>query len=253
MSAAPVLRFENVTKQYPVHWYGGVLTALAGVSFELRPGDVLALLGPNRAGKTTLVKILLSLCRPTSGQLWRFGYTAAERSSLGRIGYMHESQAFPRYHTASGLLRYYGALACIPEPEINERLPKLLDLVGLGDREREPIAHFSKGMVQRLGLAQALINEPDLLVLDEPAEGLDLPGRQVLYDAIAEQRRQGKAVLWITHQTQDVERFCNRLVVLVQGRLVFDGTAGELTAPLARQQDRSLEQALELLYQRKAS
>jgi ABC-2 type transport system ATP-binding protein len=253
MSEAPVLQLENVTKQYPAHWYGGVLTALAGVSFELRPGDVLALLGPNRAGKTTLVKILLSLCRPTSGQVWRFGCTAGQRATLGRIGYMHESQAFPRYHTASSLLRYYGALACIPEPVINERIPKLLELVGLGDRESEPIARFSKGMVQRLGLAQALINGPDLLVLDEPAEGLDLPGRQILYDAIAEQRRQGKAVLWVTHQTGDVERLCNRLIVLVEGHLVFDGTAAELTGPMTHQQNQSLEQALEILYQRKAA
>ena len=249
MSAAPVLQFENVTKEYPTNWYGGSLTALAGVSFELQPGEVLALVGPNRAGKTTLVKILLSLCRPTSGRVWRFGNTAAYRPSLGRIGYMHESQAFPRYHTANGLLRYYAALGCISEPQINERIPKLLELVGLVDRRNEPIARFSKGMVQRLGLAQALINDPDLLVLDEPAEGLDLSGRQLLYDVMVEQRRRGKAVLWITHETAAVERTCHRLAVLVQGRLVFDGTASELLRSNSTQQNQSLEGALENLYQ----
>jgi ABC-2 type transport system ATP-binding protein len=254
MSATPVFQFENVSKHYPTDWLGRrSLTALVGVSLRLQPGEVLALLGPNRAGKTTLVKILLSLCRPSSGSVLRFGSPASNRASLGRIGYMHESQAFPRYHTASGLLRYYGALACISEPAIQRRIPKLLDLVGLSDRQGEPIARFSKGMVQRLGLAQALLNEPDLLVLDEPAEGLDLAGRQLLVDVITEQRRQGKSVLWITHQTAEAGQLCDRLAVLVQGRLVFEGAVGDLPRGNADPRDVSLEHALAAIYRRGAA
>ena len=110
------------------------MRALDGVSLTLVPGEVFALLGPNRAGKTTLVKLLLSLCRPTSGSLVRLGKPAADRSTLARVGYVHENHAFPRYLTATGLLQYYGALSLMPEPEVLERVPKLLDIVGLADR-----------------------------------------------------------------------------------------------------------------------
>ena len=171
---------------------GRTVEALRGVSFGIEPGEVFALLGPNRAGKTTLLKILLGLCHPSGGRVFRLGRPLSERSTLARVGYMHENQAFPRYLTATTLLEFYGDLSWIPPAVLRTRVPALLERVGLADRAREPIARFSKGMVQRLALAQALLAEPDLLVLDEPMEGLDLSARLLLQEIVAEQRRRGQ-------------------------------------------------------------
>ena len=184
-----VAEFVEVMKTYrtPVR-RGRTVEALRGVSFGVAPGEVFALLGPNRAGKTTLVKILLGLCHPSGGRVVRLGRPLSERSTLARVGYMHENQAFPRYLTAVALLNYYGALSWIPPATLATRVPTVLERVGLADRAQEPIARFSKGMAQRLALAQALLAEPDLLVLDEPLEGLDLHGRQLLQDIIVQQR-----------------------------------------------------------------
>jgi ABC-2 type transport system ATP-binding protein len=246
--------FEEVSKSYPAGWPGRrPLTALAGVNLRMETGQVLGLLGPNRAGKTTLVKILLSLCRPSSGRILRFGRPLSDRRTLGRIGYMHESQAFPRYLTAAGLLHYYGALALLPEPELAHKVPQLLELVGLADRCGEPIARFSKGMIQRLGLAQALLNDPELLVLDEPTEGLDLAGRKLVHDVVAEQRRRGRTVLLVSHVLMEAERLCDRVAVLCQGRLVHDGPLSALVRDPATQTPRSLEQALQGIYEKAAA
>jgi ABC-2 type transport system ATP-binding protein len=241
-----VVEFVDVVKDYPRGWLGRhKLRAVDGVSLKVEAGEVFGLLGPNRAGKTTLVKLLLSLCRPTSGQVLRLGRPGAERASLARVGYVHENHAFPRYLTAVGLLEYYGALSLMPEPEVKARVPKLLEQVGLADRAAEPIQRFSKGMIQRLGVAQALINDPELLVLDEPSEGLDLNGRQLIRDLTAEQRRRGRTVLLVTHLLSEVEHLCDRLAVLVAGKVVFVGPVKELT-----RDTRSLEAALAELYQR---
>jgi ABC-2 type transport system ATP-binding protein len=220
------------------------------VSFRVDPGQVFGLIGPNRAGKTTLVKLLLSLIRPTAGQITRLGQPASDRRTLARIGYMHENQSFPRYWSAPGLLRYYGALALLPEPEVNKRVPELLRRVQLADRCREPIAQFSKGMVQRLALAQALLNDPDLLVLDEPTEGLDLPGRQLLREVITERRALGKSVLLVSHVLSEVEQVCDRLVILKGGRVVHSGPVSALTEATEGGEARSLEEAVGTFYER---
>jgi len=254
MSNLPVARFEGIAKSFHAGWLGrGTLPALTDVSFQIDPGEVFALLGPNRAGKTTLVKILLSLCRPTSGRVTRFGQPSTNLRTLERVGYMHESQAFPRYLSASGLLEFYGALAFIPEPEIRRRVPKLLEFVGLADRCQEPIARFSKGMIQRLGLAQALINDPDLLVLDEPTEGLDLVARRLVFDLVAERRRQGRTILLVSHMLTEVEQLCDRAAVLVGGSLRHLGSISSLTRNPATGEVRCLEEALQELFARPAA
>jgi ABC-2 type transport system ATP-binding protein len=250
MAATAVAEFENVTKDYPAGLLGRrPLRAVAGVSFRVEQGEVFGLLGPNRAGKTTLVKILLSLCRPTAGRAMRLGRPVADRRTLGRVGYVHENPAFPRYLTAAGLLEYYGALSLMPYEEVRQRVPKLLELVGLADRGREPIARFSKGMVQRLGVAQALINDPDLLVLDEPSEGLDLAGRRLVRELIADQRRRGRTVILVSHALEDVEQLCDRAAVLVAGRLVNLGPMADLVRDPGTGEDQDLETALQDLYQ----
>jgi ABC-2 type transport system ATP-binding protein len=244
-----VAEFDHVSKRYPTDLLGRrFLHAVEDVTFRVEPGQVFGLLGPNRAGKTTLVKILLSLCRPTAGQARLLGRPVQQRATLGRVGYVHENQAFPRYLTAAELLEYYGALALLPEPEVRRRVPRLLERVGLADRSREPIARFSKGMVQRLGLAQALLNEPDLLVLDEPSEGLDLSGRQLVREVVAEQRRQGKTVLLVSHVLAEVERLCDHLAVIKDGRLAFCGPMADLLHDRVTGAGRSLEEALRPFY-----
>ncbi len=251
MSSVAVAEFEDVVKEYPTDLLRRrPLRAVAGVSFRVEPGEVFGLLGPNRAGKTTLLKILLSLCRPTAGRALRFGQSVADRRTLARVGYVHENQAFPRYLTAAGLLEYYGALSLVPYDEVCRRIPRLLDLVGLADRSREPIARFSKGMVQRLGVAQALINDPDLLVLDEPSEGLDWAGRRLVRELVAEQRRRGRAVILVSHLLTEVEQLCDRAAVLVGGRLVKVGPLATLLRDPSTGEVRGLENALQDLYEK---
>jgi ABC-2 type transport system ATP-binding protein len=248
-----IIQFQNVSKHYPAGLLGrSVVPAVADVSFAVEPGQVFGLLGPNRAGKTTLVKILLSLCRPTSGRVLRLGRPGNDRRTLSRVGYMHECQAFPRYLTASGLLKYYGALTLVPDHELAVRVPELLELVGLADRAQEPIARYSKGMTQRLSLAQALLNDPELLVLDEPTEGLDLAGRRLVLEVVAEHRRRGRTVLLVSHVLTEVERLCDRVAVLLEGRLIHLGALASLINNPATGVTRSLEQALQELYEKAA-
>lgn len=246
MPGAAVAEFEDVGKVYRTGFLGrGRRLAVEHVTFRIEPGEVFALVGPNRAGKTTLVKILLSLCRPTTGRAVRFQRPLNDRQTLTKVGYVHESTAFPRYLSAPALLEYFGALALLPQPVARNRAGELLERVGLADRGKEPIAGFSKGMVQRLAVAQALMNDPELLVLDEPSEGLDPAGRALVRDVIAERRRRNFTVLLVTHVLGDLEQTCDRLGVLAGGKVVFLGTPGEL---MRDPSTGTLESALTRLY-----
>ncbi len=246
---AAAAEFVGVSKTYSHPLFRGRrVEALRDVSLRVEPGEVFGLLGPNRAGKTTLIKVLLSLCRPTAGEAMRLGSPVADRSTLARVGYVHENHAFPRYLTAAGLLEYYGALTLLPSDVVRERAAKLLKRFGLADRGREPIARFSKGMVQRLGLAQALLNEPQLLVLDEPTEGLDLDGRRLLRDAVAEVRSRGGSVLLVSHVLPEVEALADRVGVMAGGRLAHVGPMQEFLRHPSKDKSRSLEQALQQFY-----
>lgn len=246
--------FDQVTKTYPTGLLGrgpGV-PALCGVSLTIRAGEVFGLLGPNRAGKTTLVKLLLSLATPSSGTITRLGSPITDRSSLARIGYMHENHAFPRYLSAGELLAFYGGLSGLQSDQISGKVEALLERVGLTDRRHEPIARFSKGMVQRLGLAQALINDPDLLILDEPTEGLDLFGRQLLRQIVREFKAAKKTVLLVSHVLPEVEELCDTLAVLAAGRVVHTGPLVTLTRDSAGGR-RPLETALKPIYEKGVS
>jgi ABC-2 type transport system ATP-binding protein len=244
-----VAEFVDVSKTYRYAWRRRpALQALGGISFTVAAGEVLALVGPNRAGKTTLVKILLGLCHASSGRVLRLGLPLSERSTLARVGYMHENQAFPDYLTATTLLDCYGTLSRLAPAALRNRVPALLDKVGLADRANEPIARFSKGMIQRLALAQALLTEPDLLVLDEPLEGLDMGGRQLLQETIGQQRSAGKTVLIVSHALGEVAQVCDRLAVLVEGRLAYLGPLASLLHDPETGGQRSLEAALEPFY-----
>jgi len=250
--SALAAEFTDVTKTYRI----GVLgrdqrTAVTGVSCCVQRGEVFGLLGPNRAGKTTLVKLLLSLARPTSGTVKRLGEPISNRTTLAKVGYVHENHAFPKYLTGATLLEYYGALTLMPFNVVRQRIPQLLERVGLADRGRDAIRTYSKGMVQRLGLAQALINDPELLVLDEPSEGLDLGGRQLIAEIIRERRSAGKTVLIVSHVLREIEPIVDRIGVIVNGQLAHLGTITELTN--RNGQTRPLEDALQELYSRQVS
>ena len=244
-----VAEFADVSKAYRVPFCPArTVPALRGVSFGIERGEVLGLVGPNRAGKSTLVKILLGLCHPSAGRVLRLGRPLADRSTLARVGFMHENQAFPRYLTAAALLEFYGDMSWVPPPTLKHRVTALLDRVGLADRARDPIARFSKGMIQRLALAQALLGDPDLLVLDEPMEGLDLNARLLLREIVAEQRRAGKSVLIVSHALDEVAQVCDRVAVLVEGRLAHHGPVASLLGDPDTGRERSLERALRAVY-----
>ena len=247
MTAA--VEFVDICRDYTLGlWPRRTLRAVDRVSLRIEPGEVFGLLGPNRAGKTTLVKMLLSLTRPTSGSIIRLGQPVADRRTLGRIGYMHENHAFPRYLSARELLSLYGALTLIPFEKLGPRVEELLARVGLADRAGDPVVGYSKGMVQRLGLAQSLLNDPELLVLDEPTEGLDLSGRMLLREVMAEQRRRGRTVLLVSHVLPEVENHCDRVAILRRGGLAFCGKVADLMRSNSGS-PRSLEQALLELYE----
>lgn len=241
--------FDKVTKVYPVGWTSRRITALDQVSFTVAWGEVFGLIGPNRSGKTTLVKVLLSICRPTKGRVMRLGNPLSDRSTLARVGYVHENPSFPRYLTARQLLEGYGRLSGVSRRVVRARSEELLERVGLADRSRESIARFSKGMLQRLALAQALINEPKLLVLDEPSEGMDLAARKLLADVICDERKAGHSVILVSHALGEVSRLCDRVAVLREGRVAYVDRVDKLATGQVEPEISSFESAVEPLYE----
>jgi ABC-2 type transport system ATP-binding protein len=239
--------FHQVWKIYQRGWWGrACVQALRGVTLNIPIGSVFGLVGPNRAGKTTLIKLLLSLTQPTRGEALRLGKPIGDRTTLSRIGYVHDSQAFPSYLTASELLEFYGTLSGIPRARLREAVQQRLTEVGLSDRSQEAISGFSKGMLQRLALAQAVLNDPELLVLDEPTEGMDLLGRQMLHELLLSHQRQGRTAILVSHSLNDIERVCDRVAVIRFGEIAFDGRLDALENQSGTGGD--LEGALESLY-----
>ena len=178
IGSAPIVDVQDLEKVYRSWSIGGrrQVNALSGVSLQAAAGEVFGLLGPNGAGKTTLIKILLGVVRPTRGKASLFGESVGSTSARSRVGYLPESLSIDSHHTARSALRYYGRLSRMPGRLIDRRSDELLELVGLRGRDRESVRRFSKGMRQRLGLAQALLHDPDLLVLDEPTDSIRSAG-----------------------------------------------------------------------------
>jgi len=253
LNARAAAVFEKVSKSYLHPWTGRATRALDGVSLTIPWGMTYGLIGPNRAGKTTLVKILLSICHPTDGRIMRLERPWSDRGSLAEIGYVHENPSFPGYLNARQIVEGYGMLAGVPRDVARERASSLLARVGLADRTRDKITQFSKGMLQRLALAQALVNDPRLLVLDEPSEGMDLPARRLLDEVIGERRARGFSVVLVSHSLADVGRLCDRVAVLREGRLAFEGPVSELSGEWDGHPTAAFEDAVESLYAGAAS
>lgn len=204
--------------------------ALDGVSLEVEEGDIFGLLGPNGAGKTTLVKILLGLVHPSSGTARLFGSPAGDPAARSRVGFVPENHRFPGFLTAVQTLHAYGRLADVPSAERKRRIPALLDRLDLDERGDSKVKTFSKGMLQRLGLAQALLNDPDLLFLDEPTGGVDPVGRRAIRDIVLELQDEGTTIFLNSHLLSEVEKVCTQVAILRDGGLIRQGTIDELTA-----------------------
>ena len=208
--------------------------ALSEVSFEVPEGVVFGLLGPNGAGKSTTLKLLLNLLRPTAGRVEVFGRPAGDVQARQRLGFLAENPAYYDHLTADELVGYFAGLFGLTGQDRRRRVSDVLERVGLADQRRRPLRQFSKGMLQRVGLAQALVNDPELVILDEPMSGLDPLGRRDVREMILELRDRGRTVLFSSHILSDAELLCSRVGILSNGRLVAAGTLGELTAGEAR-------------------
>ncbi len=229
--ATAAISVSDLSKTYRTGLLGrSTVDALNGVSLEVEKGEIFGLLGPNGAGKTTLVKILLGLVHPTAGTAELFGTSARQPKARERIGFLPENHRFPGFLTAEQTLHLYGQLADVSGDVRQRRVPDLLDHVGLADRSDTKVKTFSKGMLQRLGLAQALLNDPDLLFLDEPTSGVDPVGRRAIRDLVLEMRDSGATVFLNSHLLSEVEKVCSQIAILRNGEVVRHGTIEELTA-----------------------
>jgi ABC-2 type transport system ATP-binding protein len=202
--------------------------ALHGLDLEVQPGEVFGFLGPNGAGKTTTVKILLGLVRSTSGQARLFGRRAGDAEARQRIGYLPENFRFHDWLSGASLLDFHARLAGVSAAERRERIPKVLELVGLSGRGNDRIRAYSKGMTQRIGLAQAIIHEPDLVLLDEPTSALDPVGRREVRDLIRTLKARGMTVFLNSHLLSEVEMVCDRVAIVDRGRIVRSGKLTDL-------------------------
>ena len=202
--------------------------ALKNVSLEVKAGEVFGLLGPNGAGKTTLIKVLLGILHPTNGIAQVLRQPAGSKAARRKIGYLPENLVFPRHHTGRSALYFYGRLSEMTDAQIAARDQELFDLVSLQGRQNEAVRRYSKGMRQRLGLAQAMLHDPDLLILDEPTDGLDPMGRSQIRDVLDKLKQRGKTVFLNSHILQEVELICDRVAIMALGQLRGIGTIDEL-------------------------
>ncbi|MBA4370260.1 MAG: hypothetical protein C0418_01625 [Coriobacteriaceae bacterium] len=224
---APALRVVGARKQYE-SMLGKPKTAVADVSLEVYPGEVLGLLGPNGAGKTTTLKMLLGIVRPSGGEFEILGRPARGPGARARLGFLPEQPYFPQHVTAAEALRLYGRLLGMDRRRIISRSREMLEEVGLGAEARTQLSKFSRGMLQRLGLAQALLGEPEVLILDEPASGLDPIGQRDVRNTVLKMRSAGTAVLLSSHQLSEVEAVCDRVTILSRGEVAASGDIGDL-------------------------
>jgi len=228
-SSEAVIEIRNLSKVYRDFWGRPKVKALNALSLDVRRGEVFGLLGPNGSGKTTTLKLLLGLLFPTEGDIRILGQSAADVGKNEKIGYLPEESYLYRFLNAYETLDFYGRLFDMPAAVRKERSEKLLDLVKLAPQaRRRQLKEYSKGMTRRIGVAQALINDPDLVMLDEPTSGLDPLGNRDMKDLILDLKKQGKTVLMCSHLLADVQDVCDRIAILYGGELKVMGRVDEL-------------------------
>lgn len=227
----PVVQTSELTKVYRTgFWLNQKITSLKNCSLTVYQGETFGLLGPNGAGKTTLLKTLLGIVRPTAGRGWLLSKPLGDRSVKQYIGYLPENAYFYDYLTGWEFLQLAAGLFQIPHPIQRQRIPQLLELVGLSKSaaKQKQLRQYSKGMLQRIGMAQALINDPDVVFLDEPMSGLDPMGRYQIREIILSLKAQGKTIFFNSHILSDVEKICDRIAILAEGELICIGSLDEL-------------------------
>jgi len=219
----PVIETKNVGKHY------GRIQALKGVTLDVHKGEIYGLLGQNGAGKTTLVKVLLGIAWKSFGEARLLGKEVGSVAVRQRVGYLPEDHRFPDYHTASSLLNFYGKPMSVPYRDRKRKIPALLDLVGLKARARAKIKTFSKGMKQRLGLAQAMFHDPEVIFLDEPTDGVDPVGRREIRAVMGRLKEQGTTIFLNSPLLGEVELICDRVGILQRGEMIREGGIASLT------------------------
>jgi len=224
------IKTVNLTKRYSGLWSKQPVDAVKNLNLEVHRGEIFGFLGPNGAGKTTTIKVLLGIIYPTEGEAYVLGQPAGDPKNHYKISYLPENPYFYDYMTGREILTFYAKLFGIGEPERSKRVNELLDRVGLSRAADQTLRTYSKGMLQRIGLAQCLINDPELLILDEPTAGLDPIAHIDIRDMILDLRNQGKTLFISSHQLSDVERVCDRVAILNKGVMVQLGRIEELLA-----------------------
>jgi ABC-2 type transport system ATP-binding protein len=221
---------ENLTKVFPIPFRRQSIVAVRDLNLRVEPGEVYGLLGPNGSGKSTTLKIILGLVSPTRGQTKVFGRDSSHVESRESAGFLPENPYFYKFLNGEETLRFFGKLCRLGGARLNGRVDDLLALVGLTNARYQRLSTYSKGMLQRIGLAQALINEPKLVVLDEPTAGVDPAGSRQIRDLIVELKRRGTTVLLSSHLLSHVQEICDRVGILAKGTLVREGRLDELIA-----------------------
>ncbi len=250
-----IVETKNLTKTYRDFWGRQKVRALKALDLEIRRGEIFGLLGPNGSGKTTTIKLLLGLLFPTSGEVNILGRPASDVAKNERIGYLPEESYLYRFLNAEETLDFYGRLFKIPSAIRRQKVAQLIQLVGLDTANKRQLREYSKGMTRRLGLAQALINDPDLIVLDEPTSGLDPIGTRNMKKLILQLKEQGKTIIMSSHLLGDVQDVCDRVGILYQGELKELGRVEDLlkiveqteirVAGLSEEAKRKIEKVIE--------
>lgn len=230
MTLEPILKVDNLQVEYRTREIGGQGTrhAVRGLNLSVLSGEVFGFLGPNGAGKTSTMNVLLGFVTPTSGNAFIFGVNVRDPIARQRIGYLPELAYYYKFLTAEEILHFYGKIFGLSRRVAEQRIDAILKLVELDHARKRPIRTYSKGMQQRVGLAQALINNPDLLILDEPTSGLDPVGRMKVREIIQRLKNEGKTVFFSSHELGEVETVCDRVAILVDGQLRAEGPVAEM-------------------------
>jgi ABC-2 type transport system ATP-binding protein len=230
--AKPVIGVENLNVVYKRGFRARPIHAVRNLNFEVAEGEVIGFLGPNGAGKSSTIKSMMGFLFPSSGQIQVLGHRAGSTQSKRDLGYLPEVALYYPFMKARELLTLYGGLAGIPRSEMDQRIAHVLEMVGLSGRENALLRTYSKGMQQRVGIAQALIGDPKLLVLDELSSGLDPLGRRDLRGILRTLRQEGKTIFFSSHELSEVEMLCDRIIIINRGRKVLEGPLHDLIRPL---------------------
>lgn len=222
---------DNISKTFREGLSGRKVQALTDLSLQVSRGEVFGFLGPNGAGKSTTIKVLLNLIRPDTGNAALLGHDVRHPAVRKKVGFLPENPYFYDYLTAEELLWFGGRTSGMEKQTLKIRVPQLLKRIGLHSASRRHLRSYSKGMVQRAGLALALVHDPEVVILDEPMSGLDPLGRKMVGDLILELKEQGKTVFFSSHILNDIERFCDRIGIIAEGRLLFTGNLADAVPP----------------------